>query len=171
MCVFVLFYLSLIKRKNVSNLPTKRNSPHSQSSFCFLSHSLSAICNIFVTLFLKYFSSLLECMGFLFFGLYICFLVFLHLSVSFTTLAEGRLEVNMSEVSLENVERSLLEKDSSIAPGGYWKPRDCLPRWKVSADVWRKAPGNTQTDKGGHVVHALPSRWAIESLTKETVWH
>lgn len=45
--------------------------------------------------------------------------------------AEGRLEVNMSELSLEEVERSLLEKDPSVAPGGYWKPKDCLPRWKV----------------------------------------
>lgn len=40
----------------------------------------------------------------------------------------------MSEVSLEDVERSLLEKDPSISPGGYWKPKDCLPRWKVSVD-------------------------------------
>lgn len=45
--------------------------------------------------------------------------------------AEGRLEVNMSEVTLEEVERSLLEKDPSVTPGGYWKPKDCLPRWKV----------------------------------------
>lgn len=45
--------------------------------------------------------------------------------------AEGRLEVNMNEVSLEEVERSLLEKDPSMAWGGYWKPKDCLPRWKV----------------------------------------
>lgn len=40
----------------------------------------------------------------------------------------------MSEVSLEDVERSLLEKDPSISIGGYWKPKDCLPRWKVSVD-------------------------------------
>lgn len=45
--------------------------------------------------------------------------------------SEGRLEVNMNEVSLEEVERSLLEKDPSMARGGYWKPKDCLPRWKV----------------------------------------
>lgn len=45
--------------------------------------------------------------------------------------AGGRLEVNMNEVSLEEVERSLLERDPSVAPGGYWKPKDCLPRWKV----------------------------------------
>lgn len=44
---------------------------------------------------------------------------------------EGRLEVNMTEVSLEEVERSLLEGELSIAPGGHWKPKDCLPRWKV----------------------------------------
>lgn len=47
---------------------------------------------------------------------------------------EGRLEVNMTEVSLGEVERSLLEKDPTIAPGGYWKPKDCLPRWKVSVN-------------------------------------
>lgn len=40
----------------------------------------------------------------------------------------------MSEVSLEEVERSLLEEEPSIAPGGYWKPKDCLPRWKVSVN-------------------------------------
>lgn len=47
---------------------------------------------------------------------------------------EGKLEVNMTEVSLGEVERSLLEKDPTIVPGGYWKPKDCLPRWKVSVD-------------------------------------
>ncbi|XP_067383206.1 beta-1,4-galactosyltransferase 5 isoform X2 [Channa argus] len=45
---------------------------------------------------------------------------------------KGRLEVNMSEVSLEEVERYLLKGEPSIAPGGYWKPKDCLPRWKVA---------------------------------------
>uniref|UniRef100_A0A7N6FI27 Beta-1,4-galactosyltransferase n=1 Tax=Anabas testudineus TaxID=64144 RepID=A0A7N6FI27_ANATE len=45
---------------------------------------------------------------------------------------KGRLEVNMTEVSLEEVERSLLEGELSIAPGGHWKPKDCLPRWKVA---------------------------------------
>ena len=41
----------------------------------------------------------------------------------------------MSEVSLEDVERSLLEGEPNVVPGGYWKPKDCLPRWKVSVDV------------------------------------
>uniref|UniRef100_A0A7N9AS52 Beta-1,4-galactosyltransferase n=1 Tax=Mastacembelus armatus TaxID=205130 RepID=A0A7N9AS52_9TELE len=45
---------------------------------------------------------------------------------------KGRLEVNMSEVSLEEVERSLLEEEPSMASGGYWRPKDCLPRWKVA---------------------------------------
>ncbi|XP_061610487.1 beta-1,4-galactosyltransferase 5 isoform X2 [Phyllopteryx taeniolatus] len=45
---------------------------------------------------------------------------------------KGRLEVNMSEVSLEDVERSLLQEESTLAPGGHWKPKDCLPRWKVA---------------------------------------
>lgn len=40
----------------------------------------------------------------------------------------------MSEVSLEKVERSLLEGEPSITLGGHWKPTDCLPRWKVSVD-------------------------------------
>ncbi|KAJ0064174.1 hypothetical protein NL108_001468, partial [Boleophthalmus pectinirostris] len=44
----------------------------------------------------------------------------------------GRIEVNMSEVSLEEVERSLLEVQPGITMGGYWKPQDCLPRWKVA---------------------------------------
>ncbi len=61
-------------------------------------------------------------------------LSFLFLSFSPMTFAEGSLEVNMSEVSLEEVERSLLEEEPSIAPGGYWKPKDCIPRWKVSVD-------------------------------------
>lgn len=40
----------------------------------------------------------------------------------------------MNEVSLEEVERSLLEKDPSVGLGGHWKPKDCLPRWKVTAN-------------------------------------
>lgn len=47
--------------------------------------------------------------------------------------SEGRLEVNMSEISLEDIERSSLEREPSMAPGGFWKPKDCLPRWKVSS--------------------------------------
>lgn len=45
------------------------------------------------------------------------------------------MQVNMSEVSLEEVERSLLEGEPIMATGGFWKPKDCLPRWKVSVDV------------------------------------
>lgn len=37
----------------------------------------------------------------------------------------------MSEVSLEEMESSLLEVQPGITMGGYWKPQDCLPRWKV----------------------------------------
>ncbi|XP_046896952.1 beta-1,4-galactosyltransferase 5 [Hypomesus transpacificus] len=44
----------------------------------------------------------------------------------------GRLQVNMSEVSLEEVERVLLAAEPSLSPGGYWKPQDCVPRWKVA---------------------------------------
>ncbi|CAB1336079.1 unnamed protein product [Coregonus sp. 'balchen'] len=45
---------------------------------------------------------------------------------------EGRLEVNMSEIALEDVEKVLLNAEPSMTLGGYWKPRDCVPRWKVA---------------------------------------
>uniref|UniRef100_A0A4W5RAV9 Beta-1,4-galactosyltransferase n=1 Tax=Hucho hucho TaxID=62062 RepID=A0A4W5RAV9_9TELE len=45
---------------------------------------------------------------------------------------KGRLEVNMSEMALEDVERVLLNAEPSMTLGGYWKPRDCVPRWKVA---------------------------------------
>ncbi|XP_030625675.1 beta-1,4-galactosyltransferase 5 isoform X1 [Chanos chanos] len=45
---------------------------------------------------------------------------------------KGRLEVNMSEIALEEVERWLLKADPTLGPGGLWKPHDCIPRWKVA---------------------------------------
>lgn len=74
---------------------------------------------------------------------------------------EGRLNVNMSMVSLEEVERSLLEKEPSIAPGGYWKPKDCLPRWKVGVNQpLPQGAGHThgrrEGEEGG--AHEAPSR-------------
>ncbi|XP_066527704.1 beta-1,4-galactosyltransferase 5 [Hoplias malabaricus] len=45
---------------------------------------------------------------------------------------KGLLEVDMSEVSLEQVERDLQEADPSLGLGGHWKPKDCIPRWKVA---------------------------------------
>uniref|UniRef100_A0A674CPP1 Beta-1,4-galactosyltransferase n=1 Tax=Salmo trutta TaxID=8032 RepID=A0A674CPP1_SALTR len=45
---------------------------------------------------------------------------------------KGRLEVNMSEMALEDVERFLLNAEPTMTLGGYWKPRDCVPRWKVA---------------------------------------
>ncbi|XP_038842090.1 beta-1,4-galactosyltransferase 5 [Salvelinus namaycush] len=45
---------------------------------------------------------------------------------------KGRLEVNMSEMALEDVERVLLNSEPSMTLGGYWKPKDCVPRWKVA---------------------------------------
>ncbi|KAG5838364.1 beta-1,4-galactosyltransferase 5 isoform X1 [Anguilla rostrata] len=45
---------------------------------------------------------------------------------------KGPVDVNMSEIALEDVERSLLEGDPSLAAGGHWKPHDCVPRWKVA---------------------------------------
>jgi len=53
------------------------------------------------------------------------------------------MEVNMSEVSLEEVERSLLEGEPNRTLGGFWKPKDCLPRWKVSPKI---------TEEWAHVV-------------------
>ncbi|KAJ8265348.1 hypothetical protein COCON_G00144470 [Conger conger] len=45
---------------------------------------------------------------------------------------KGPVDVNMSEIALEEVERSLLEGDHSLASGGHWKPHDCVARWKVA---------------------------------------
>ncbi|XP_048840232.1 beta-1,4-galactosyltransferase 5 isoform X1 [Brienomyrus brachyistius] len=45
---------------------------------------------------------------------------------------KGRVDVNMSEVALSEVQRSLLLEDRSLALGGHWKPHDCMPRWKVA---------------------------------------
>ncbi|XP_010874121.2 beta-1,4-galactosyltransferase 5 [Esox lucius] len=45
---------------------------------------------------------------------------------------KGRLEVNMSEIALEEVERFLLNSEPSMSLGGHWKPTDCVPHWKVA---------------------------------------
>ncbi|XP_026880324.2 beta-1,4-galactosyltransferase 5 [Electrophorus electricus] len=45
---------------------------------------------------------------------------------------KGRLLVDMSERSMEDVERTLLQTDPSLLIGGHWKPQDCVPRWKVA---------------------------------------
>ncbi|XP_023652517.2 beta-1,4-galactosyltransferase 5-like isoform X2 [Paramormyrops kingsleyae] len=44
----------------------------------------------------------------------------------------GQIPVNMSEVTMEEVEKALLHEDPGLAPGGRWRPLDCLPRWKVA---------------------------------------
>ncbi|KPP62686.1 beta-1,4-galactosyltransferase 5-like [Scleropages formosus] len=44
----------------------------------------------------------------------------------------GRVQVNMSEVALPDVEKALLLGNARVAPGGHWDPQDCLPRWKVA---------------------------------------
>lgn len=97
-------------------------------------------------------------------------LFFLSLCFSSLTHAEGRLEVNMSEVSLEAVERFLLQKDPSIASGGYWKPKDCLPRWKASVDETLLTGLFTEKHwgihrwvrEGGHIMQMLPcSVWGV----------
>ncbi|KAG9332613.1 hypothetical protein JZ751_014711, partial [Albula glossodonta] len=43
-----------------------------------------------------------------------------------------RLPSMSDEIALEEVERSLLEGDPSLGTGGHWKPKDCIPRWKVA---------------------------------------
>ncbi|KAG5282436.1 hypothetical protein AALO_G00056000 [Alosa alosa] len=45
---------------------------------------------------------------------------------------KGGVDVNMSEVGLEMVERSLLQQEPSLSRGGHWKPHDCIPHWKVA---------------------------------------
>lgn len=43
--------------------------------------------------------------------------------------AEGPIEINMTEVPVEEVELQL--RQLGIQFGGHWKPKDCKPRWKV----------------------------------------
>ncbi|XP_063064733.1 beta-1,4-galactosyltransferase 5 [Engraulis encrasicolus] len=45
---------------------------------------------------------------------------------------KGHVDVNMSETSLEEVERAMLEEAPRWLRGGHWKPEDCIPRWKVA---------------------------------------
>ncbi|KAI4876170.1 hypothetical protein NFI96_029808, partial [Prochilodus magdalenae] len=45
---------------------------------------------------------------------------------------KGRLEVDMSEIALEEVERNLRQADPTLGLGGHWRPHDCIPRWKVA---------------------------------------
>ncbi|RXM92824.1 Beta-1,4-galactosyltransferase 5 [Acipenser ruthenus] len=44
---------------------------------------------------------------------------------------KGPVDINMSEISMGEVEQSLMG-DSGIMLGGHWKPQDCVPRWKVA---------------------------------------
>ncbi|XP_040186792.1 beta-1,4-galactosyltransferase 5 [Rana temporaria] len=43
---------------------------------------------------------------------------------------KGPMEVNVSEVQLSDIQQ-LFDEDA-IKLGGHWKPRDCVPRWKVA---------------------------------------
>lgn len=49
----------------------------------------------------------------------------------FFTYTEGPIDVNMSEISMDEIHQ-LFSQDPTIKLGGHWKPSDCLPRWKVS---------------------------------------
>lgn len=40
------------------------------------------------------------------------------------------MEVNMTEIPMEEIEEKF-SKFFDIDFGGYWKPKDCRPRWKV----------------------------------------
>ena len=48
--------------------------------------------------------------------------------------AEGPIDVNMSEITMEDIHQ-FFSKDPSIKLGGHWKPSDCLPRWKVTGEL------------------------------------
>ncbi|KTF75884.1 hypothetical protein cypCar_00024996 [Cyprinus carpio] len=43
---------------------------------------------------------------------------------------KGQMEVNMTEVPMEESELRL--KNLDVRFGGHWKPKDCKPRWKVA---------------------------------------
>lgn len=45
---------------------------------------------------------------------------------------KGPVEVNMSEIRMEEVEKALHEEEPGLRRGGQWKPWDCQPRWKVA---------------------------------------
>ncbi|XP_022614753.1 beta-1,4-galactosyltransferase 6-like isoform X2 [Seriola dumerili] len=44
---------------------------------------------------------------------------------------EGLMEVNMTEIPMEEIELKF-SKFFDIEFGGHWKPKDCRPRWKVA---------------------------------------
>ncbi|XP_072096287.1 beta-1,4-galactosyltransferase 5-like isoform X1 [Mobula birostris] len=44
---------------------------------------------------------------------------------------KGPINVNMTEISLEEIQ-GFFSKDPYMQIGGHWKPRDCIPRWKVA---------------------------------------
>ncbi|XP_030069693.1 beta-1,4-galactosyltransferase 6 isoform X2 [Microcaecilia unicolor] len=46
----------------------------------------------------------------------------------------GLININMSEISLDEIHK-LFSKDTDIRPGGHWKPKDCVPRWKVAVII------------------------------------
>lgn len=44
--------------------------------------------------------------------------------------AEGLIDVNMTEIPMEETELKFA-KFFDIEFGGHWKPKDCVPHWKV----------------------------------------
>lgn len=43
--------------------------------------------------------------------------------------AEGPIDINMTEVPIEEIEWQLRKMGMQF--GGHWKPKDCRPHWKV----------------------------------------
>lgn len=57
------------------------------------------------------------------------------LTSSFKKLStEGLMEVNMTEIPMEEIELKF-SKFFDIDFGGHWKPKDCRPRWKVGSRI------------------------------------
>lgn len=50
---------------------------------------------------------------------------------------EGLIDVNMTEIPMEETELKFT-KFFGIEFGGHWKPKDCIPHWKVKLLLWRK---------------------------------
>lgn len=59
---------------------------------------------------------------------------FLAFSCPSPLCSEGPIDINMSEIGMDDIHQ-LFSRDSSIKLGGHWEPSDCVARWKVSATM------------------------------------
>lgn len=48
---------------------------------------------------------------------------------------EGLIDVNMTEIPMEETELKFT-KFFGVEFGGHWKPKDCIPHWKVRLGGW-----------------------------------